>query len=440
MILEAYPELSVSLRAEMCRELSVLPLTQPSPTMSDRNIPNVGSASVSVCPIPSSFGPSCTVPLLSDRSGANANTGLNGGVGFGMNLNTLPSAFSSISGPPSLPSLSLPISLPPANLTLPSPFVGPQVASSIPPLLIPQGIPSAINTSALEVCPGYTSDDGLVGEELLLRTALSPIPTSMPPVSVMCISREMGGGTDVMSFLNLSAIDGEDFREMSGVSLPRDAETGVGANGSVTGHGTLRTVESHANVKHGEKQTSTRRVKRLKNCGRRTGKRRKMAGQPSNFCHVCVRSGEQVRLVACANIVVGTCRKAVCERCFDKHDWRKGEWEMAVNNASLIARAQEDIEAGRADEMAVNRLSIPGAVWTCVHCRGQCPPSAQCKIYAKTNWKRHLILKKRKLGRGGTSEEGCVRDRECVGSVVSSLTDDGSGTSSYSLSCRSDAK
>lgn len=109
--------------------------------------------------------------------------------------------------------------------------------------------------------------------------------------------------------------------------------------------------------------------------------------QTSKFCHVCVRSGEQVTLVPCANVVGAVCRKAVCHRCFEKHGYTH-EWANACKNREIIRQ----IHAGLLDR-------LPENVWTCLHCRSICPSSAQCKIYARTNKRRHLILKQRKAER-----------------------------------------
>ncbi len=105
---------------------------------------------------------------------------------------------------------------------------------------------------------------------------------------------------------------------------------------------------------------------------------------PSKFCHVCVRSGDQVRLAPCANVTSGLCRKAVCEKCFEKHGFAQ-EWTSASYNYTIIAEMNNKI-----------RDTLPEHAWTCFHCRSQCPPTAQCKIYARTNKRRHNQLKQKK--------------------------------------------
>lgn len=106
--------------------------------------------------------------------------------------------------------------------------------------------------------------------------------------------------------------------------------------------------------------------------------------QTSKFCHICVRSGEQAILVPCANVVGSVCRKAMCQKCFDKHGFAK-EWVRACESRGII----QQIHNGQLER-------LPDDVWTCLHCRQMCPASAQCKIYTRTNRRRHLILKQRK--------------------------------------------
>lgn len=80
--------------------------------------------------------------------------------------------------------------------------------------------------------------------------------------------------------------------------------------------------------------------------------------RPSSFCHVCRRPSFLVKMVVCENMRRSTCRKVVCDRCFEDYGW---DWSAAnVENAS----------------------------WTCPHCRGACPDDAQCASYRKTNMKR----------------------------------------------------
>jgi hypothetical protein len=123
--------------------------------------------------------------------------------------------------------------------------------------------------------------------------------------------------------------------------------------------------------------------------------------QPSKFCHVCVRSGELVTLAPCANVTTGVCRKAICRKCFEKHGHVE-EWHLACNNNSLLA-AELTAPAGCGP---VSRTGcLPEFAWTCLHCRDLCPDSAQCKIYARTNKRRHLMLKQRKAEKSRCSGE-----------------------------------
>jgi hypothetical protein len=61
--------------------------------------------------------------------------------------------------------------------------------------------------------------------------------------------------------------------------------------------------------------------------------------QPSRFCHICLRRAGRVTLLACGNTVEGSCRKVVCEKCFETFGW---DWRAALE---------------------------PNSMWTCTHCR-----------------------------------------------------------------------
>ena len=96
----------------------------------------------------------------------------------------------------------------------------------------------------------------------------------------------------------------------------------------------------------------------------------------SRFCHVCSRTPKSVRLVTCANIQTGTCRKVVCIKCFETYNL--GDFEA--------------VEKGTQE-------------WPCTHCTNQCPERAQCKTYQRTNDKlrlkrlkqeKQLVVRKRK--------------------------------------------
>lgn len=89
------------------------------------------------------------------------------------------------------------------------------------------------------------------------------------------------------------------------------------------------------------------------------------AAAPSNYCHVCSRTASRssgpnrmtIRMVPCAALREGSCRKVVCDRCFDEY--------------SLGPSFEE--------------ASRPGATWLCVHCQGACPERAQCRTYKTVN-------------------------------------------------------
>lgn len=93
------------------------------------------------------------------------------------------------------------------------------------------------------------------------------------------------------------------------------------------------------------------RVKRYKNA------------QPSKFCHVCSRCDDVVQTLVCGNIQDGSCRKVVCEKCFEKYKW---DWAGSFSM---------------------------GEMWACPHCRQCCPEKARCGIYHRTNMARTLANK-----------------------------------------------
>lgn len=64
-----------------------------------------------------------------------------------------------------------------------------------------------------------------------------------------------------------------------------------------------------------------------------------IAVQPSRFCHICLRRAGRVTLLACGNALEGSCRKVVCEKCFETFGW---DWAAALK---------------------------PNSMWTCTHCR-----------------------------------------------------------------------
>lgn len=88
----------------------------------------------------------------------------------------------------------------------------------------------------------------------------------------------------------------------------------------------------------------------------------------SRFCHVCGRNTDKVRFAACGRVKSGLCRKVICENCCSK--------------SGLTAEAPLGLEPVRS--------------WTCTHCRGICIPTAQCSTYGRTNFKRHLALRRRR--------------------------------------------
>eukprot|EP00183_Erythrolobus_madagascarensis_P005935 CAMPEP_0185846734 /NCGR_PEP_ID=MMETSP1354-20130828/2271_1 /TAXON_ID=708628 /ORGANISM="Erythrolobus madagascarensis, Strain CCMP3276" /LENGTH=346 /DNA_ID=CAMNT_0028546935 /DNA_START=153 /DNA_END=1193 /DNA_ORIENTATION=- len=79
------------------------------------------------------------------------------------------------------------------------------------------------------------------------------------------------------------------------------------------------------------------------------------AVEPSRFCHICTKSAKSSRQAVCCNIKNGTCRKVICEKCFEDNNWN---FQLAIESSSD---------------------------WFCPHCAGVCPPKAQCNVYKRTN-------------------------------------------------------
>lgn len=89
------------------------------------------------------------------------------------------------------------------------------------------------------------------------------------------------------------------------------------------------------------RRSGPRRASKKSTTSQRTGEPDKasVSVQPSRFCHICLRRHERVSLLACSNSRLGTCRKVVCEKCFENFNW---DWTYATN---------------------------PLVNWTCTHCR-----------------------------------------------------------------------
>lgn len=198
----------------------------------------------------------------------------------------------------------------------------------------------------------------------------SPIAEKCAEISV-CMSPKSSPVNEAASVLQ-SATHMAASKESSMYSKRRS-----GTISDICGHNIARKDTKHPNGTK-RKPSSVRRVSR---------KRQRKITQPSKFCHICVRSSEQVLLIPCSNVVTSVCRKAVCQKCFHKHGMM-AQWDSAVKNRSIIKQVHEGVID-----------TLPDGVWTCPHCRNSCPSSAQCKIYAKTNRKRHLMLQKRRMER-----------------------------------------
>lgn len=107
---------------------------------------------------------------------------------------------------------------------------------------------------------------------------------------------------------------------------------------------------------------------------------------PSQHCHICSRRPtRQSPHAVCGNLIRGRCRKTVCIKCFHTYNWD-------------LKEATE---------------GKPGS-WECPHCRGSCPPRAQCVIYNRTSDRRRMKLinhRKRKTVGGAAQEAGTANKK-----------------------------
>lgn len=82
-----------------------------------------------------------------------------------------------------------------------------------------------------------------------------------------------------------------------------------------------------------------------------------VGAKKSQFCHVCRRSNN-AEFASCKNLVDGSCRKVICDRCFVRYGW---SWDDYVKDSSS---------------------------WLCPHCSESCPPKASCHLYNRINSNR----------------------------------------------------
>jgi len=175
--------------------------------------------------------------------------------------------------------------------------------------------------------------------------------SSGSPVSAgEVMNQNAGAGKNSSSMLSLkpSAFQANlSRRNTANVAMVDPALDSVESSGSASQSTSADAVVS---------KSTNRRVKRYRNA------------QPSKFCHVCSRCDDVVQTLVCSNIADGSCRKVVCERCFDRYGWN---W----------VDAQASVET-----------------WTCTHCRQCCPEKARCEIYNRTNLARQIAIKLKKTG------------------------------------------
>jgi hypothetical protein len=110
------------------------------------------------------------------------------------------------------------------------------------------------------------------------------------------------------------------------------------------------------------------------------------------FIYVCCafsgsRTTRKVNNICCNNFKKGTCRKVICEKCFNDYGW---DW------ARFTERPSE---------------------WICTHCRDCCPSRAQCAIYRRTNERRREHLQ-RGVRQGTLKPSGTLADRIHVSGLL----------------------
>lgn len=205
-------------------------------------------------------------------------------------------------------------------------------------------------------------------EDILLKALESPFP------SFSKTGLEAFAGHEDLCYLNLAPAASSTVSDGSSTCTTGYPRTSTSFAEQYLGPGPVSALSSIATSEKSEEQPN-RVLQRSEplftknNCikaGSNSGKRYKVT-QPSKFCHVCVRSGEQVTLAPCANVTTGLCRKAICKKCFGKHGFGN-EWDVASANTQLIRQ----LNAGEIDQ-------LPGNAWTCLHCRSLCPSTAQCR-------------------------------------------------------------
>eukprot|EP00183_Erythrolobus_madagascarensis_P002241 CAMPEP_0185849040 /NCGR_PEP_ID=MMETSP1354-20130828/3699_1 /TAXON_ID=708628 /ORGANISM="Erythrolobus madagascarensis, Strain CCMP3276" /LENGTH=243 /DNA_ID=CAMNT_0028549519 /DNA_START=57 /DNA_END=788 /DNA_ORIENTATION=+ len=103
-------------------------------------------------------------------------------------------------------------------------------------------------------------------------------------------------------------------------------------------------------------------------------RRSRTKASPARFCHLCWRKAgmlgsRNVELFTCAGYQreKNVCRKVECDRCLLKYSRLDSKPESEQLEYLQNARRGKH---------------------TCLHCQDVCPPTAQCKFYAKANQKR----------------------------------------------------
>jgi hypothetical protein len=124
---------------------------------------------------------------------------------------------------------------------------------------------------------------------------------------------------------------------------------------------------------------------KLKTRSRSRKAKKPVVPMPSNFCHSCGRSRSRRNITSClpSNLVMcgriqAGCRKVVCASCIAKHGWAGGTSALDTNNTDVPVT---QVDAG----------------WACPHCAGLCGDFAQCATYGRTNFKRHVALREKRL-------------------------------------------
>lgn len=107
---------------------------------------------------------------------------------------------------------------------------------------------------------------------------------------------------------------------------------------------------------------------------------------PSHFCHICSRRDKESSHAVCSNLYSTGCRKVVCQPCCNLYGYS--------DPRTTFSRALR--------------------TWECIHCRGKCPPRAQCHRYTQSHRRPrvHRLMNGSKVRSQGTLTTVPMKSRE----------------------------